>query len=152
MNNNIFNDNTVSRGDTQAEAALPFNATATQIRPVSMASVAMCQIIDNKIIDVVLNNGELNLMNTTEILEFIWLHAAPEDVVAYCVVRYGSQPELLREEVLMWSMNLTPEDMLNYIKDITKDKQNINNSKSKVIPEKGKKQRKNSRSQECSNG
>ena len=150
--NNIFEENTVGRTDTQAEAALPFNANVTGIRPISMASVAMCQIIDNKIVDTILNNGEIDFGNVTEIMEFIWLHAAPEEVVAACVVRYGSNPELLREEVLMWGMHITPDDMLAFIKDIVKDKQNINNSKTKVIPEAGKKQRKNSRSQVCSNG
>ena len=150
--NNIFDENTVSRTDTQAEAALPFNANVTGIRPISMASVAMCQIIENKIVDTVLNNGEIDFNNVTEIMEFVWLHAAPEEVVAACVVRYGSNPEILREEVLMWGMHITPDDMLAYIKDIVKDKQNISNSKSKVIPEPGKKQRKNSHSQVCSNG
>lgn len=150
--NNIFDENTVSRTDTQAEAALPFNANVTGIRPISMASVAMCQIIENKIVDTVLNNGEIDFNNVTELMEFVWLHAAPEEVVAACVVRYGSNPEILREEVLMWGMHITPDDMLGYIKDIVKDKQNISNSKSKVIPEAGKKQRKNSRSQVCSNG
>lgn len=150
--NNIFDENTVSRTDTQAEAALPFNANVTGIRSISMASVAMCQIIENKIVDTVLNNGEIDFNNVTELMEFVWLHAAPEEVVAACVVRYGSNPEILREEVLMWGMHITPDDMLGYIKDIVKDKQNISNSKSKVIPEAGKKQRKNSRSQVCSNG
>lgn len=150
--NNIFDENTVSRTDTQAEAALPFNANVTGIRPISMASVAMCQIIENKIVDTVLNNGEIDFNHVTELMEFVWLHAAPEEVVAACVVRYGSNPEILREEVLMWGMHITPDDMLGYIKDIVKDKQNISNSKSKVIPEAGKKQRKNSRSQVCSNG
>lgn len=150
--NNIFEENTVSRTDTQSEAALPFNTNASGIRPISMASVAMCQIINNKVIDTVLNNSEIDFSNLTEIMEFVWLHAAPEDVVAACVVRYGSAPELLREEVLMWAMNVTPEHMLTYVKDIIKDKQNVNNAKTKVIPEPGKKQRKNSHSQVCSNG
>lgn len=142
--NNILKENTISRTETQLESALPFNTNKTGIRPVSMATISMCQIINNPIINTVLNNEEIDVTQTAQLLEFIWLHAAPEEVVAYCIVRYDSQPEMLKEEVLMWSMHITPEDMLAYIQDIVKDKQHINNAKSKVIPEKGKKQRKNS--------
>ena len=147
---NIFNDNTVSREDTQAEAAMLVDEPL--VRPLSMASIAMCQIIDNSVVNAILNNKEIDVSNTTELLEFLWLHCAPEEVVAACVVRYGSQPELLREEVLMWGMHLTPDTMLEFIRAITRDKQNIANAKSELIPETGKKQRKNSHSQVCSNG
>lgn len=148
MNNDIFGENSVSREQTQAHAAVPFNTNASTIRPVSMASVAMCQMIGNSVIGQVLNNQELDLSNAPELIEFIWLHVADPELVSACVVNYKEHPEYLKQEALIWSMQFNSEQFLAFIKDVVKDKQNIANSKSEIIPEKGRKVRKNSRSQD----
>lgn len=149
---NIFGENTVSREMTQAQAGLPFNSNQSGIRPVSMASVAMCQMINNDIVTQVLNNKDVDITDAQKLIEFMWLHAADPELVSYCVVNYKEHPEILTQEALIWSMQYNAEDFLAYVKDIVKDKQNIANSKNEMIPEPGHKKRKNSQSQACTNG
>lgn len=148
MNNDFFGENSVSREQTQTEGALPFNSNNSGIRPVSMASVAMCQMIGNDTINQVLANKEIDFNNVQQLLEFIWLHAADPELVSACVVHYKEHPEYLKQEVLLWSMQFDSTQFLSFVKDIIKDKQNIANAKTEIIPEKGRKVRKNAQRQD----
>lgn len=148
MNNDFFGENSVSREQTQTEGALPFNSNNSGIRPVSMASVAMCQMIGNDTINQVLANKEIDFDNVQQLLEFIWLHAADPELVSACVVHYKEHPEYLKQEVLLWSMQFDSTQFLSFVKDIIKDKQNIANAKTEIIPDNGRKVRKNARRQD----
>lgn len=150
MMNKLFNDNTISREETQTEAALPF--IPSKVRRVSMASVAMCQMLGNKIVNTVLNNEELTMDDLFGVMEFVWLHIENEEKIAQLIIESINDITIVKKEVLKWGMNVSPEEMFGYISEIIKDKQHINNAKSQVIPEAGKKIRKNSRRRGCFNG
>lgn len=143
--NDIFNENSVSRDETQNDYAIAYDYS--EIRPVSMSSIAMSQRIGNKTINAVLNNQEIDTTDMNDFLTFIWMHAAPPEVVSYCITKYKTEPEILDNEVLLFGMELTPQKTLELLRLINGDKQNIANSQTDIIPEKGSKKRKNSRSQ-----
>lgn len=136
-----------SREDTFTEALMPDNITESGLRRVSMGSIALLQLINNPLLPVVLNGGSFPYDKTLETLQFIWLHKVDESLAARAAIKYKDNPDYMNEQVLSWSLNVSPDDMLKYVDDILRDQDNINNSKTKVIPEKGSKKRKNSLSQ-----
>lgn len=146
MNKDIFNENSVSRDETQNAFALP--TENLEIRPISMSTIAMAQMIGNKTLNAVLNNQEINTADMNDFLTFVWMHVAAPEVVTYVVTKYKTEPEMLTQEVLLFGMSLTPQKTLELLRSINGDKQNIANSQTDVIPEKGAKKRKNSHSQE----
>jgi hypothetical protein len=118
MNNDIFNENSVSREESQNDFALSDNAQI--IRPVSMASIAMCQRIGNKTLNSILNNEHINTADMNDFLTFIWMHVADPELVTYCVINYPTKPEILQNEVLLFGMNITPDMCLELLKAINR--------------------------------
>lgn len=132
--NDIFNENNVSREETQNDFAL--SNEYNTVRPISMSSIAMCQRIGNKTITAILNNQEIDTGDMTDFLTFVWMHIANPEVVAYCVTKYKEDPEILDNEVLLFGMEITPQRCLELMRSINEDKQNIANSQTDVIPQK----------------
>ena len=141
-------DNKNSREDTFTDALI--SETRSGIRQVSMGSIALLQLVENPLLNIVLNGGSIPYDRTMEILQFLWLHIVDESLAARAALRYKANPEYMNEQVLAWAVNLSPDQMLAYIDDILRDQSNINNAKSKVIPEGNTtKKRKNQQSQIC---
>lgn len=138
-----------TRENTFTEALVTDDVTISGIRRVSMGSIALLQMIDNPLLDVVLNGGTIPYNQTLQVLQFIWLHTVDSNLAARAALRYSSNPDYMNEQVLAWAVSISPDKMLEYIQDIIRDQDNINNSKSKVIPDKGSKTRKNQHSQVC---
>lgn len=136
-----------SRDETFTDALIPDNQTESGLRRVSMGSIALLQLVNNPLLPIVLNGGSIPYDKTLEILQFIWLHKVDESLAARAALRYNSNPDYLNEQVLAWSLQVSPDQMLGYVDDILRDQSNISNAKSKVIPEKGTKKRKNQQSQ-----
>lgn len=132
--NDIFNENNVSREETQNDFAL--SNEYNTVRPISMSSIAMCQRIGNKTITAILNNQEIDTGDMTDFLTFVWMHVAEPEVVTYCVTKYKENPEILDNEVLLFGMEITPQRCLELMRSINEDKQNIANSQTDVIPQK----------------
>lgn len=132
--NDIFNENNVSREETQNEFAV--SNEYNTVRPISMSSIAMCQRIGNKTITAILNNQEIDTGDMTDFLTFVWMHVAPPDIVTYCVTKYKEDPSILDNEVLLFGMEITPQTCLELMRSINEDKQNIANSQTDVIPQK----------------
>lgn len=118
MNSDIFNENSVSRDETQNDFAL--SNEAQTIRPVSMSSIAMCQRIGNKTLTQILNNEPINTADMNDFLTFIWMHVAEPEVVTYCVTHYKKEPEMLENEVLLFGMSVTPEKCLELLKSVNR--------------------------------
>ena len=136
-----------SRDDTFTQALVPDNETESGLRQISMGSIALLQLINNPLLPIILNGGQIPYDKTLEILQFIWLHKVDESLAARAALRYKNSPDYLNEQVIAWSLSVTPDQMLAYVDDIMRDQANISNSKSKVIPDKGTKTRKNQQSQ-----
>lgn len=138
-----------SRDNTFTEALIPDNLTESGIRRVSMGSIALLKLIESPLLDIVLNGGSIPYDKTLEILQFIWLHKVDTSLAARAAIKYKANPDYLNEQVLAWAASVSPELMLSFINDILLDQDNISNSKSKVIPDKNAKERKNQPSQIC---
>lgn len=138
-----------SREDTFTAASIPDNQTVSGLRQISMGSIALLQLINNPLLPIVLNGGSFPYEKTLEILQFIWIHKVDESLAARAALKYKDNPDYMNEQVLSWSLTISPDKMLEFVDDILRDQANINNSKNRVIPEKGSKKRKNSLSQIC---
>ena len=138
-----------SREITQIEGAIPGGVNISSMRPLSISTIAMCQMLNLGILDSILNNKEIDYSNMNELIKFLWLHCAPEEEVCHYVSNYRLHPEWLEQEALKWGMNVDISALENLMYDTQRDRDNINNAKSQVIPEKGSKPRKNSQSQVC---
>lgn len=136
-----------SRDETFTAAIIPDNQTESGLRQISMGSIALLQLVNNPLLPIVLNGGSIPYDKTLEILQFIWLHKVDENLAARAALRYKDNPDYLNEQVIAWSLSITPDQMLAFIDDILRDQSNISNSKSRIIPEKGSKSRKNQQSQ-----
>ena len=136
-----------SRDETFTAAIIPDNQTESGLRQISMGSIALLQLVNNPLLPIVLNGGSIPYDKTLEILQFIWLHKVDENLAARAALRYKDNPDYLNEQVIAWSLSVSPDQMLAFIDDILRDQSNISNSKSRIIPEKGSKSRKNQQSQ-----
>ena len=137
-----------SREMTQAEGSIAGSVNTSSMRPLSISTIAMCQKLNLGILDSILNNKEIDYSNMEELIKFLWLHCAPEDEVCHYVSNYRIHPEWLEQEALKWGMSIDISMLENLMYDTERDKDNINNAKTQVIPEKGSKPRKNLQSQE----
>ena len=140
-------NNKNNRDETFTEALIIGNESESGLRQVSMGSIALLQLIDNPLLSIVLNGGKIPYENTLEILQFIWLHKVDENLAARAALKYKNNPDYLNEQVLAWAVTISPDTMVGYIDDIMRDQANINNAKTKILPEKGAKERKNEHSQ-----
>ena len=136
-----------SRDETFTAAIIPDNQTESGLRQISMGSIALLQLVNNPLLPIVLNGGSIPYDKTLEILQFLWLHKVDENLAARAALRYKDNPDYLNEQVIAWSLSITPDQMLAFMDDILRDQSNISNSKSRIIPEKGSKSRKNQQSQ-----
>lgn len=136
-----------SREMTQAEGSISSSMNPSGMRPLSISTIAMCQILHLGIIDAILNNVDIDYKNVDELIKFLWLHCEDEKKVAHYVSNYRLHPEWLEQEVLRWGMSVDIGTLDMFINDAERDKDNINNAKSQVIPDKGSKKRKNLPSQ-----
>ena len=75
-----------------------------------MASVAMCQMLGNKIVNTVLNNEEVTMDDLFGVMEFVWLHIENEEKIAQLIIESINDITIVKKEVLKWGMNVSPEE------------------------------------------
>lgn len=139
MNNKIEENIKIGRNETFLNALTP--ESGEDIRHLSMASIALLGRTGNKTCAALLNGEEINLEDREDLLEFIWCHVAPKDEVIKAFLIYPTNPFILKSSVFNWGLELQSEQLDQYIISILIDKQNIKNSESEVIPEKGYKKK-----------
>lgn len=126
-------DSNTSRDNTFFDVSIPNNETISGIRHVSMGSISLLQMLNNPFVSVMLNGAEIPIENVTAMLEFVYLHTQPIEQVTKEVLQSRLKPELWTEKIVMFGLNLTIDDIVVFIQDIMRDRDNINNSKTKSI-------------------
>lgn len=141
----------MKREETFTEAALAESPTISGLRHLSMSSIALLQMTGNPLLKTLLNNEPLPDDNNLEVLKFIYIHTAPFEEASRACMLYSANPFLLNNKALAIGENMSPEDASGYILDILRDRDNINNSRTNIIEDskKGNK-RKNLQSRACS--
>lgn len=135
-----------NRENTFFDSSIPFNETISGIKPVSIGSIALLQMLNNPFAGVMLNGDELPIQNVIAMLEFIYIHTHEQNEVAKEIMRSRSDPDSFTEKIIQFGMNINLDELVIYIRDIMRDKDNIGNSKTKAIKE-NKADSKNARSQ-----
>ncbi len=116
----------VSQGDTFASG----------MRRLSMASVALLEMTNNKYLPVLLN-GEENPHDRLEILKYIYIHSAPvHDVILACQA-YRKDPRVFELLVLEWAHSLTPEQALEAVQFLNEETEDVANASARIIPTAG---------------
>lgn len=95
-----------TREQTDLLANIPNDQRKSGLRPLSVASITMMTMIDNKVMDVIINGGEIPTDRTLDLLVYLWVHTAPLDDVVDAVLRYHDTPDVLKTKVLLWSATL----------------------------------------------
>ena len=126
-------ENRTSRENTFFDAAIPNNETISGIRHVSMGSISLLQMLNNPFVSVMLNGAEIPIENVTAMLEFVYVHTQPIEQVTKEVLQTRLKPDEWKEKIVLFGLNLTIDDIVIFIQDIMRDKDNINNAKTKSI-------------------
>jgi hypothetical protein len=126
-------DSNTSRDNTFFDVSILNNETISGIRHVSMGSISLLQMLNNPFVSVMLNGAEIPIENVTAMLEFVYLHTQPIEQVTKEVLQSRLKPEQWTEKIVMFGLNLTIDDIVVFIQDIMRDRDNINNSKTKSI-------------------
>lgn len=121
------------REETFIEAITPSNKE--DIRALSMGSIALMSKIGNKTCAALVAGEEINLEDREDILNFIWAHVADRDEVIKCCLIYQQNPFILQNKVYQFALDVTDEQLSNYIVKIINDGANIKNAESEVVPE-----------------
>lgn len=135
------------RENTFFDSALPNNATFSGIRQVSIGSIALLQLLNNPFANVMLNGGDLPINDVLSMLQFVYLHTQPQDTVTKEVLQSKVNPDAFNEKVLNFGVTINMDEIVNYIHDIMRDRDNINNAKTKPIDNDKGTQSKNEHSQ-----
>lgn len=121
------------RENTFFDSALPNNATLSGIRQVSIGSIALLQLLNNPFANVMLNGGDLPINDVLSMLQFVYLHTQPQDTVTKEVLQSKVNPDAFNEKVLNFGATISMDEIIHYIHDIMRDRDNINNAKTKPI-------------------
>lgn len=124
----------MTRHITYNDALLPGDThPVSGMRHLSMASIALLQVTNNKVLKVLMDNEELPTDDNLEVLKFIYIHTGDFEQVARECMLYSSNPFLLDHKALLLGETLTPSEASGYIIDIMRDRDNINNAKTRII-------------------
>lgn len=137
--NKIENDIKIGRTETFINALTPEHEEC--IRSLSMASISLLSRTGNKTCQSILNGEELNDEDKEDLLEFIWAHVADKNEVIKAFLLYEHNQFVLKNAVYSWALELSPEQIDKYIIAILSDRENIKNSESETIQEKGYKKK-----------
>lgn len=120
-----------NRENTFFDATIPNNETVSGIRPVSIGSIALLQMIENPLAKVMITGGEIPVEDSVAMLQFCYIHFAPLEEVTKQVIRYKAEPELFLNACLNWGMTMTTDKLVECVADIMRDRDNIKNAKTK---------------------
>lgn len=122
-----------NRDNTNFDSTIPNDATVSGVRPVSMGSIALLQLIDNPIGTALLRGEDIPFENSMAMLQFAYIHTHNLEDLTHDVLKFKAEPEALFNKVVQWGVEISPNDMLNIYVDIMRDRDNIKNAKTTVI-------------------
>lgn len=125
-----------TRNETANTFASQGDTFPSGMRRLSMASVALMEMTNNKYLPVILN-GEENPHDRLELLKYIYIHSAPlPDVILACQA-YRKDPRTFELLVLEWAHSLAPEQALEAIRHINEESDDVANASTRIIPTAG---------------
>ena len=136
-----------NRETTFFNSSIPNNETVSGIRPVSIGSIALLQMLNNQFAGVMLNGDELPINNILAMLEFVYIHTNDQSEVAREIMKSRPNPESFTEKIINYGLNIDLDELVIFIRDIMRDKDNINNAKTKSIKQNNNSASKNELSQ-----
>lgn len=122
-----------NRENTFFDSTIPGDNTISGIKPVSMGSIALLQLIDNPMAKVILSGEEIPVTDTVSMLQFVYIHTHELEEVAPLCLQYKKNPDALMMKVLEWGITFDTDKMIEYFADIMRDKDNIKNAKTEVV-------------------
>lgn len=125
-----------TRNETADTFATQGDTFPSGMRRLSMASVALLEMTQNKYLPVILN-GEENPHDRLELLKYIYIHSAPvHDVILACQ-SYRKDPRVFELLVLEWSHSLAPEQALEAVRYVNEESDDVANVSARIIPTAG---------------
>lgn len=118
-----------NRDNTNFDSTIPGDATISGVRPVSMGSIALLQLINNPVGTAILSGKDIPVDNCEAMLQFAYIHTHDIKEITPMILRFKSEPEAFLTKVIEWGMNVTPDDMLSIYLDIMRDRDNIKNAR-----------------------
>lgn len=122
-----------NRDNTFFDSTIPSDNTVSGVKPVSMGSIALLQLIENPMARVILSGEDIPVSDTISMLQFVYIHTHELSEVAPLCLRYKSDPEELMMKVLEWAMTFDTNKMIEYFTDIMRDRDNVKNAKTETI-------------------
>lgn len=107
----------------------------SKLRPLSIASITLLQLINSPVLDTLLNGGDIDLSKSLDLLTYLYLHTVAEDKAIDLCLAYNNDPQRLKNEVLLWAVSLSDEDFAQLVADLILDKDSISNSQFEIVNE-----------------
>lgn len=107
----------------------------SNLRPLSIASITLLQLINSPVLDTLLNGGDIDLSKSLDLLTYLYLHTVEEDKAIELCLAYAENPNLLKNAVLVWAVTLSDDDFARLVADLILDKDSISNSQFEIVNE-----------------
>lgn len=125
-----------TRHDTATTFAVQGDSFPSGMRRLSMASVALMEMTDNKYLPVILEGAE-NPHDRLELLKYIYIHSAPIPEVICACQTYRKEPRTFELLVLKWAHTLSPEQALEAVQFLNEEMADVANASARIIPASG---------------
>lgn len=107
----------------------------SKLRPLSIASITLLQLINSPVLDTLLNGGDIDLGKSLDLLIYLFIHTQDEQKVIDLCLNYAEDPTKLKSEVMLWSVGLSDEDFAKLVADIILEKDSIKNNQFEIDAE-----------------
>lgn len=107
----------------------------SNLRPLSIASITLLQLINSPVLDTLLNGGDIDLSKSLDLLTYLYLHTVEEEKAIELCLAHNTDPQRLKSEVLLWAVTLTDNDFAQLVADLILDKDSISNSQFEIVNE-----------------
>ena len=105
----------------------------SKLRPLSIASITLLQLINSPVLDTLLNGGDIDLSKSLDLLTYLYIHTIAEDKAIELCLDYNNNPQRLKSEVLLWAVSLSDEDFAQLVADLILEKDSIQNSQFEIV-------------------
>lgn len=105
----------------------------SNLRPLSIASITLLQLINSPVLDTLLNGGDIDLSKSLDLLTYLYLHTVAEDKAIELCLAYNTDPNRLKSDVLLWAVTLSDNDFAQLVADLILDKDSISNNQFEIV-------------------
>lgn len=105
----------------------------SKLRPLSIASITLLQLINSPVLDTLLNGGDIDLSKSLDLLTYLYIHTIEENKAIDLCLAYNNDPQRLKSEVLLWAVSLSDEDFAQLVADLILDKDSIQNAQFEIV-------------------